>query len=179
MSPEKLASSETPRFSASARAGMQRIDDLFSKRHGANGGRISVSPAATLAEDASPELRRRCARSPTNTTSHYHPSHAKRATSRLRPGALSRCAAGRVPRSCRASSAPACSPHTAATWTPQRSRLGRNKAIVRTRPRWPCQSRRHSADSHPARRVSDCPQDRQQHERHLRSHARRVDDGKA
>ncbi|MFN7985769.1 MAG: amidohydrolase family protein [Vicinamibacterales bacterium] len=57
MSPEKLASSETPRFSQRLREqGMQRIDDLFSKWHGANGGRISVSPAATLAEDASPEL---------------------------------------------------------------------------------------------------------------------------
>ena len=57
MSPEKLASSEAPRFSQRLREqGMQRIDDLFSKWHGANGGRISVSPAATLAEDASPEL---------------------------------------------------------------------------------------------------------------------------
>lgn len=57
MSPEKLASSQKPQFSARLREqGLQRIDDLFSKWHGANGGRITVSPAATLAEDASPEL---------------------------------------------------------------------------------------------------------------------------
>jgi cytosine/adenosine deaminase-related metal-dependent hydrolase len=35
---------------------MQRISDLFSKWHGANQGRISVFPAAALAETASPEL---------------------------------------------------------------------------------------------------------------------------
>ena len=36
--------------------GMQRINELFSKWHGANGGRISVFPAASLAETSSPEL---------------------------------------------------------------------------------------------------------------------------
>ena len=57
MSPEGLAKSETPRFSPKLRdEGMQRIDDLFSKWHGANRGRISVFPAAALAETASPEL---------------------------------------------------------------------------------------------------------------------------
>jgi cytosine/adenosine deaminase-related metal-dependent hydrolase len=57
MSPEKLTSSEPPRFSPRLRdQGMQRIDELFSKWHGSNGGRINVFPAATLAEDASPEL---------------------------------------------------------------------------------------------------------------------------
>jgi cytosine/adenosine deaminase-related metal-dependent hydrolase len=57
MSPEGLAKSEAPRFSAKLRdEGMQRIDDLFSKWHGANQGRISVFPAAALAETASPEL---------------------------------------------------------------------------------------------------------------------------
>jgi len=57
MSPEGLAKSETPRFSPRLRdEGMQRIADLFSKWHGANGGRISVFPAAALAETASPEL---------------------------------------------------------------------------------------------------------------------------
>jgi len=57
MSPEGLAKSETPRFSAKLRdEGMQRISDLFSKWHGANQGRISVFPAAALAETASPEL---------------------------------------------------------------------------------------------------------------------------
>jgi cytosine/adenosine deaminase-related metal-dependent hydrolase len=35
---------------------MQRINDLFTKWHGANQGRISVFPAAALAETASPEL---------------------------------------------------------------------------------------------------------------------------
>lgn len=57
MSPEKLASSEAPRFSPRLREqGLQRIEDLYSAWNGANGGRISVCPAATLAEDASPEL---------------------------------------------------------------------------------------------------------------------------
>jgi cytosine/adenosine deaminase-related metal-dependent hydrolase len=35
---------------------LQRIDDLFSRWHGTQQGRISVFPAASLAEDASPEL---------------------------------------------------------------------------------------------------------------------------
>ncbi len=57
MSPEGLAKSETPRFSPKQRDdGMQRINDLFSKWHGANQGRISVFPAAALAETSSPEL---------------------------------------------------------------------------------------------------------------------------
>jgi cytosine/adenosine deaminase-related metal-dependent hydrolase len=57
MSPEGLAKSETPRFSAKLRdEGMQRINDLFSKWHGANQGRINVFPAAALAETSSPEL---------------------------------------------------------------------------------------------------------------------------
>ena len=57
MSPEALAKSETPKFSAKLRdEGMQRIDDLFSKWHGAKQGRITVFPAAALAETASPEL---------------------------------------------------------------------------------------------------------------------------
>jgi len=57
MSPTGLAKSETPRFSPKLRAeGMQRIDDLYSKWHGANGGRIAVFPAAALAETSSPEL---------------------------------------------------------------------------------------------------------------------------
>ena len=59
MSPEGLAKSETPRFSPKLREeGMHRINDLFSKWHGANQGRISVFPAAALAETASPELLR-------------------------------------------------------------------------------------------------------------------------
>jgi 5-methylthioadenosine/S-adenosylhomocysteine deaminase len=57
LSPEGLARSETPRFSAKLRdEGMQRINDLFSKWHGANQGRITVFPAAALAEMSSPEL---------------------------------------------------------------------------------------------------------------------------
>lgn len=59
MSPAGLANSETPRFSAKLRAeGMQRINDLFSKWHGANDGRIAVFPAAALAETSSPDLLR-------------------------------------------------------------------------------------------------------------------------
>ena len=57
MSPEGLAKSVAPRFSAKLRdEGMQRINDLFSKWHGAEQGRISVFPAAALTETASPEL---------------------------------------------------------------------------------------------------------------------------
>jgi len=57
MSPEGLARSERPRFSPRLRnEGMQRIDDLFTTWHGAKQGRISVFPAAALAETASPEL---------------------------------------------------------------------------------------------------------------------------
>src|SRR5687767_6712625 len=57
MSPEGLAKSETPRFSAKLRdEGMQRITELFGKWHGAVQGRISVFPAAALAETSSPEL---------------------------------------------------------------------------------------------------------------------------
>ncbi len=57
MSPDGLAKSETPRFSPKLRdEGMKRIDDLFSAWHGKNQGRISVFPAAALAETASPEL---------------------------------------------------------------------------------------------------------------------------
>jgi cytosine/adenosine deaminase-related metal-dependent hydrolase len=57
MSPAGLAKSETPRFSPKLRAeGMQRINDLFSKWHGANDGRIAVFPAAALAETSSPDL---------------------------------------------------------------------------------------------------------------------------
>jgi cytosine/adenosine deaminase-related metal-dependent hydrolase len=57
MSPDGLARSETPKFSARLRdEGMQRINDLFTAWHGAKGGRVSVFPAAALAETASPEL---------------------------------------------------------------------------------------------------------------------------
>jgi 5-methylthioadenosine/S-adenosylhomocysteine deaminase len=57
MSPEGLAKSEAPRFSPKLRdEGLQRINDLFTTWHGAKQGRISVFPAAALAETASPEL---------------------------------------------------------------------------------------------------------------------------
>jgi 5-methylthioadenosine/S-adenosylhomocysteine deaminase len=57
MSPAGLAKSEAPRFSAKLRdEGLQRVHDLFSRWHGANQGRISVFPAAALAETSSPEL---------------------------------------------------------------------------------------------------------------------------
>jgi cytosine/adenosine deaminase-related metal-dependent hydrolase len=59
MSPDGLARSETPRFSARARdEGMQRIGELFDKWHGTQNGRVSVFPAAALAETSSPELLR-------------------------------------------------------------------------------------------------------------------------
>ncbi|MBI3402227.1 MAG: amidohydrolase family protein [Acidobacteria bacterium] len=57
MSPEGLARSEKPRFSPRLRdEGMQHINDLFTTWHGKNQGRISVFPAAALAETSSPEL---------------------------------------------------------------------------------------------------------------------------
>jgi 5-methylthioadenosine/S-adenosylhomocysteine deaminase len=57
MSPEGLARSGTPRFSPKLRdEGLQRITDLFTTWHGAKQGRISVFPAAALAETSSPEL---------------------------------------------------------------------------------------------------------------------------
>jgi 5-methylthioadenosine/S-adenosylhomocysteine deaminase len=57
MSPEGLAESQPPEFSAKKREeGLQRIADLFSAWHGKDEGRISVFPAAALAETSSPEL---------------------------------------------------------------------------------------------------------------------------
>jgi cytosine/adenosine deaminase-related metal-dependent hydrolase len=57
MSPEGLARSQTPRFSPKLRdEGLQRINDLFTTWHGAKQGRITVFPAAALAETSSPEL---------------------------------------------------------------------------------------------------------------------------
>src|SRR5258708_11599487 len=57
MSRDGLARSERPSFSRPlGDEGMQRIDGLFSAWHGKNGGRISVFPAAAVAETSSPEL---------------------------------------------------------------------------------------------------------------------------
>jgi cytosine/adenosine deaminase-related metal-dependent hydrolase len=57
LSPEGLVKAEAPRFSQKLREeGLQRINDLFSKWHGASQGRIRVFPAAALTETASPEL---------------------------------------------------------------------------------------------------------------------------
>jgi cytosine/adenosine deaminase-related metal-dependent hydrolase len=57
MSPAGLAKSATPRFSPKLRdEGLQRISDLFSAWHGRSDGRISVFPAAALAETSSPKL---------------------------------------------------------------------------------------------------------------------------
>ena len=57
MSPDGLAKSEAPRFSPRLRdEGLQRIDDLFTAWHGKHRGRITVFPAAALAETSSPEL---------------------------------------------------------------------------------------------------------------------------
>jgi 5-methylthioadenosine/S-adenosylhomocysteine deaminase len=57
MSPDGLAKSVAPRFSPRLRdEGMRRIDELFGAWHGKQQGRISVFPAAALAETASPEL---------------------------------------------------------------------------------------------------------------------------
>lgn len=57
MSLEALAKSVPPKFLAKKREqGLQRINDLFSAWHGKEQGRISVFPAAALAETSSPEL---------------------------------------------------------------------------------------------------------------------------
>src|SRR5262245_47988880 len=57
MSPDGLAKSQTPTFSAKLRdEGMQHVADLFTTWHGRNQGRITVFPAAALAETSSPEL---------------------------------------------------------------------------------------------------------------------------
>jgi 5-methylthioadenosine/S-adenosylhomocysteine deaminase len=57
MSTELLARSDAPKFSPKLRdEGLQRINDLFTTWHGARQGRISVFPAAALAETSSPEL---------------------------------------------------------------------------------------------------------------------------
>jgi 5-methylthioadenosine/S-adenosylhomocysteine deaminase len=57
MSQDGLARSEAPRFSPRLRdEGLQRVNDLFASWHGARQGRISVFPAAALAETSSPEL---------------------------------------------------------------------------------------------------------------------------
>lgn len=59
MAPEGLAASVRPIFSQRKREeGMARIESLHSRWHGADGGRISVFPAAALAETSSPELLR-------------------------------------------------------------------------------------------------------------------------
>lgn len=59
MSPEILARGEAPRFSPKMRdEGLQRISELHSAWHGKENGRISVFPAAGLAENSSPELLR-------------------------------------------------------------------------------------------------------------------------
>jgi 5-methylthioadenosine/S-adenosylhomocysteine deaminase len=57
MSPEQLAKSGAPTFSTKMREdGLRRITDLHAAWHGKNEGRISVFPAAGLAENSSPEL---------------------------------------------------------------------------------------------------------------------------
>ena len=57
MTPEILAKGEAPRFSPKVRDdGLKRIADLHSAWHGKLNGRISVFPAAGLAENSSPEL---------------------------------------------------------------------------------------------------------------------------
>ena len=97
MSPELLAKSEAPKFSPKLRdQGLQRIEDLFTAWHGAKQGRISVFPAASLAEDASPELlkavRAFAEKHDLGYTIHLNQSHAEvefmRRYHRLRPSAF-------------------------------------------------------------------------------------------
>ena len=57
MSADGLAKSQMPRYSAKRLSdGLQRINDLYAAWHGKEHGRISVFPAAALAETSSPDL---------------------------------------------------------------------------------------------------------------------------
>jgi hypothetical protein len=57
LSPEGLKTGTTPHFSQKLREeGLQRITELHAKWHGASNGRMTVFPAASLAETSSPEL---------------------------------------------------------------------------------------------------------------------------
>jgi len=59
MSPEILARGEAPHFSAKMRdEGLRRITELHAAWHGQENGRVTVFPAAALAENSSPELLR-------------------------------------------------------------------------------------------------------------------------
>lgn len=59
MSPPRLANSVPPQFSDQLRElGMMRIHNLYDRWHGYDEGRVSVFPAAALAELSSPELLR-------------------------------------------------------------------------------------------------------------------------
>ncbi len=59
MSPPRLANSVPPQFSDQLREmGMIRINDLYDRWHGYDDGRVSVFPAAALAELSSPQLLR-------------------------------------------------------------------------------------------------------------------------
>ena len=56
ISAEGLAKSQPPQYSAQRRdEGMKRVSDLYSAWHGKEKGRISVFPAAALAETTSPD----------------------------------------------------------------------------------------------------------------------------
>jgi 5-methylthioadenosine/S-adenosylhomocysteine deaminase len=82
MSPEKLKASAAPAFSPRLRdEGLRRVDDLFTRWHGMMNGRISVFPAASLAEDASPELlhavRSFAEKHDVGYTIHLNQSHAE------------------------------------------------------------------------------------------------------
>ena len=127
MSPELLAASETPRFSARLRdQGLQRINDLFTSWHGKE-GRISVFPAATLAEDASP---RRTTWGTRFTSIRVRP----RSTSWFVTMAFVRLRSSIV----MDSSVHGCSPRIAATSTTPRLRCwAARRRSCRTRRRWP------------------------------------------
>lgn len=57
MSPERLAASEPPRFSAKLRdTAMQRLSDAVTTWHGKENGRVTICGSGGLTETASPEL---------------------------------------------------------------------------------------------------------------------------
>ena len=132
MSPEGLAKSEAPRFSPKLRdEGLQRINDLFTAWHGKNQGRISVFPAAALAETASPELLQAVRAFAEQARSRLHDPPVAEPS----PKSISWCGTTAFVRrrfsTSTASSARGCSRRTAATSTMPTSRcLARSGTIV-------------------------------------------------
>ena len=137
MSPEGLARSEAPQVLAEAArrrpAAHRRSVHAW---HGKNQGRISVFPAAALAETSSPELLQAVRAFARSTTSATRSICRRAARSRLH-GAAPRPASAGVSRQGADSSARGCSPRTADMSTTPTSRCWAARArSCRTRRPW-------------------------------------------